>query len=411
MTSTIVHQGLYRIMIAALVLVAVFTTTNAASAVVLSSVRDTMTRQKALVDSKHTFNFNLPASVYLGLNDVFTFDMDDGDAGDAFTLDAAGSWTAATDLAFTRSNSGSQVYTPLSTITTNGTPDCTGATGYQVGLSIVTGTSTIVVQVCSQTAASSSGTDALTIVFGANGDRIANPSATSSPSDPTEINVAFTDNSTAANNTNTNVGVPIVADDQVTVSGTVESMLTAGLSALTTNNGFDATTSPDSCTLGIIPIESTGTVADCGYKYTVTTNASSGYLTSIYEASTGLARALNTTDNIDDVSPATATGSVQGSTEEWGVASAAPSAGTLSSEFASITNSNCSTAALTSSASAQNAIAMVGTAATTQNWWSKSSPSAASGDSAPLCIFAAASITTVPGDYSNTLTHIATGTF
>ena len=91
------------------------------------------------------------------------------------------------------------------------------------------------------------------------------------------------------------VAISIIADDQVSVTATVDPTFTFVISST-------------SCALGTL---STGSVSSCNYSVTTTSNAEDGYATAIVEDG----NLRNGTPDIDDVTD----GTVTAGSEEYGV--------------------------------------------------------------------------------------------
>jgi len=319
----------------------------------LTAVSDTMSRLKVSENSNHEISFVTPTGVAAGqkikvtfsanfasgLNSVDYLDMDLEDDGADLTL--AGTCTTTTW--------GAVVDTRTVTFTS-----CTGAIVASSVVKVKIGTNA----------------DAPTV-----GDtQIVNPSGAGSNT----ISIA----TTTSGDVNIDTGalaVPIMTEDQVTVSATVDPSITSSLSAST-------------CSLGTLTSTSTGF---CSYTNTVNTNASSGYVATLLSA--------DTTGRLCSPSPGTCTNNIpveggdnvitQG-TSEYG-AGTSRATQTLATYVTCADNNNQPATALSDTAAKQYA----------------SATGPVSSHVTTVCHAATIAGSQASGNYSHTVTSITTGTF
>lgn len=213
----------------------------------------------------------------------------------------------------------------------------------------------------------------ITIGLSASGgaNQITNPGSTGSKSIP--LTAGSSDTGTLA--------VPILTDDQVTVSATVDPSITSSLSSTT-------------CNLGTLSVSA---ISFCSYTNTVNTNASSGYVSTIVENGNLCSPSVAVcTNDIDD----SAGGTVDEGSEEYGVSS----------------NDTTGTQDIVDSTGCDDS----GTseAATSITTTPQVYADSGDGDSGPvsnrittICHSASVAGTTPAGSYSHIVTHITTGTF
>jgi hypothetical protein len=172
------------------------------------------------------------------------------------------------------------------------------------------------------------------------------------------------------------LAIPIMSEDQVTVSGTVDPSITSSLSSAT-------------CSLGTL---TTAAVGVCNYYNEVSTNATGGYASTITEDGN-----LRTTgaDVIDDVTDGNIESTVDD--EEYGVSSS-DSSGT---QDIIDWDGTCD-----GDAGGEPATAIDGTA---KSYATNGDP--ASSEQTYLCHAAGIAGATEAGSYQHIVTHITTGTF
>jgi hypothetical protein len=177
------------------------------------------------------------------------------------------------------------------------------------------------------------------------------------------------------------LAVSIIAEDQVEVTATVDPT-------------FTFTISSDSCALGTLSVSN---VQTCSVILTTTTNAVSGYTTTVVGTATGAELVhSNLTDNINN-----ATGvEVNAGSEEFGI-------GTSDSGVDIVTESDCAGADGGSAADAES-IDSVGEN-TPASVASAAGP--VSAEATTACFAASIATTTIAGSYTATTTFISTGTF
>jgi hypothetical protein len=331
---------------------------NDVQAAALVTLSDTLTRLDNSVVSSHDILFTLPAAETFDATQTITYDFDEDAGTPKWAVDGAG--TVVGDLDF---NDG----TERTVVDVDG--DCTGHAGADdVVIGINDATGVVTVTACgSMTSSGAAATVNLEYGTAAGGtNRVTNPAATGST-------VLAIDH---ASGTNTgSLAVPIMTDDQVTVSATVDPSITSALSATT-------------CTLGTLV---TSAINTCNYTNTVTTNAGSGYSSTIVED--GDLRTAGA-DTIDDE---TGDSDVDQGTEEYGVSS---NDTTGAQDIVDTDGSGCD------GTDPEAASAITGTA---QEY--ADNTGAVSSEVTTLCHAASIIGTTPAGSYSHIVTHITTGTF
>lgn len=359
--TTAISNKLIRIFLTALILVAAVypllsRNVNSAS---LTSLYDTMSRQDDSVASNHTIGFTLVST--WDATETVVIDFDNGFDTSGFAN------TEPEDFDITWNGSDK-------TIVANGS--C-AANSIEI-TTVNTSTDTFTFTLCSGSTASGA-TDPIIVEIGTNAttgsagnDQITNPG--SSGSKTITITGPGADSGTLA--------VPIMTDDQVTVSATVDPSITSSLSGTT-------------CALGTLGV---GAINFCSYTNTVNTNASSGYVSTIVEngnlCSPSVAVCTNT---IDDE---TGDSDVDEGTEEYGV----------SSNDTTGTQDVVNSTGCDDSGTSEAATAITGTA--------KVYADSGDGDAGPvsnavttICHSASVAGVTPAGSYSHIVTHITTGTF
>ena len=316
----------------------------------LTSISDTMTRIEDATASSHDILFTLGASTALDSGETVTIDFDEDGSG--YTVDGAS--TAIGDLDF---NDG----TERTIVGIDG--DCTGHSEVNdIVASVNDSTGVLTFEACG-TYTSSASNATINVEYGtvAGGtNRVTNPSAGT-----------VTTDITAAGDTGT-FAVDIIADDQVTITATIDSTL-------------DVTLSSTTCALGTL---SASTVETCTYNVTVSTNAASGYAGTILEDG-------DLRDGSNEVDDETGGSSISAGTEEYGL-------GVDSSGQAFAQENTCTDGG----AGPVSADAITGTA---QQFASSASP--VSSDATAMCHAAAISGTTEAGSYEHLVTIIVTATF
>ncbi len=333
-------------------------TTTSIQAATHTAVSDTLTRLKASTVANHTIAFTL-ASAWDASEDV-VIDFTDGDGFNT---------------------SGFAITEPEDfDITWNGTDKPIVASGGCVANSIEvnavnTTTDTFTFRLCA-TSTASAANDPIVIEIGTNAtfgaagnDQITN--ATSAGSKTVTITGPTSGDSAS-------LALPIMDDDQVTVSATVDPTITSDITPGAT---------PYSCALGTL---TTSVVNGCTYTNTISTNASGGYVAQIQDDG-NLRSGANDVNDVSD-------GVVTAGVEEYG-ASSDDTVGTPA--FANY-DGTCGTGATE---------AATGLSATLVTYADKSGPSGPSGDAVILCHSASIAADTPSGSFSHIVTHITTGTF
>ena len=225
---------------------------------VMSSQSDKLTTHTKSTLSSHTISFALSASNTFATGETITADFDED--GSKFAVDGANSVIGDFDF-----NDG--VERTILTVTGSGAPVCTGHIGTDhndiaVGINDTTGVVTFLA--CADYTASGAGA-VVTIEYGTAAttggtgvNRVTNPT---SAGNDIVINIGGTNGDTGA------IATSIIDNDQVNVTATVTPTFTFILSSST-------------CALGTL---TTGGVATCNYNVTTTTNATTGYATTIVE--------------------------------------------------------------------------------------------------------------------------------
>ena len=175
--------------------------------------------------------------------------------------------------------------------------------------------------------------------------------------------------------------IPIMDSDQVTVTATVDPTISSDL----TPGG-----APYTCALGTL---SDAAVNGCEITNTVSTNATSGYNTTIVENGNLCSPSVAVcTNNIDDTSG----GTIVAGTEEYGVSTSDTDATGITADYDEVA---CGGAT-------ENASAITGTAQIYAD-----EIGAVASDATKLCFAASIIATTPSGSYSHITTHITTGNF
>lgn len=331
---------------------------SSANATNPSNISDTMTRQKTSTASSHTVVFTMSGSVTFDASDTITYDY--GTAG--FTLAAA----TTSDVSF---NDGT-----ARTVVAAGTSPACSAGANNVTVTTNTGTGLITVTACSGFTSSAGGatvTFKIGTAVGGGTDRLTNPGSNGSKT----LTLAG-----SYGDASTNFAVPILTDDQVVVSATVDPTITSTLSANT-------------CSLGTL---SSGAVNFCSYTNTVTTNAGGGYASTIIDLSGTSAGKLcspSVGTCTNDIGVAAGDNDVDQGSEEYGVGTS--KASQTITQYSTCANNNPQPAKAISTSAQQYANAA----------------GPVSSDVTTLCHAASITGTTPSGNYTATVTHITTGTF
>lgn len=383
--TNVINTTIAKVSILALLFSMVFVAVSPARAEMYDS-KDTLTRSKISTLSSHevkTFLRDINnAALDFAAGDVMVFDFaPSADTNEDFAISAA---TVTSDVSF-------EIFgTPMTTFDfdVNSASSCTGSTGAdEVTISVSATNGTVTVTACESFVQSPATKlyvlEVGTVAGGTN--RITNPGVVSTVEDPIYVGIDFTDASNSNNNASTSIGVNIVADDQVIVYGTVEGYMEATLSA-------------DTCDLGIIPSSEADPVGGCSYTMAVETNAVSGYNVAVVQGG-----AL--TDGVQSIT-AVADGAVNSGFSEYGVST---SDTTSAINSAGGSDAGCTSGSLATLTAAESAAPLT---SSFQQWMTYADEAiGGSPDTERLCHYAAASEALQSGEYSQTVTHIATGTF
>lgn len=324
-------------------------------AAAFTSISDTMTRQKASTAANHTIAFTQNGSTQFVSGETITITFES-------TFDTSS--LANTD--------------PLDyDITINGTEETLVAAGCgatdeieitSIAADVITFTacgsltaeaagSAIVVEIGTHTSAPSAGDTQIV-------------NATSSGSKIISLGGTIGDTG--------QIAVPILADDQVVVSATVDPTITSTISTAT-------------CV--ITPALLSTTVDSCSYTNNIATNASGGYVSTMLEDGE-FRDGANTITDVSDGAVDTA-----GGDEEYGASTSHTNVGP---QDILVWDGACDTDA---SDSSENASPITGTAK------AYSDHSGPVDETTTLCHSATITTITEAGSYSHTVTHITTGTF
>ncbi len=331
-------------------------------AAALTSITDTMTRLKASTASNHTIKFvqltgvaagqklkvTFPTGFVMGTVDYTDVDLAEGSTNNCTTAVFTDKVLAATPVTTTW---GAVVAGQVLTFTS--------------GTDTITANRCVLVEV------------GLNATAGVAGDQqVTNPVAGN--------NLMMSLATTTAADVNIDTGylaVSIIANDQVTVSATVDPTYTFAISATT-------------CALGTLTL---ATVQTCSVTLTTTTNAVGGYTTTVVGTATGAELVhSNTVANIDNAVGV----AVNANSEEFGI-------GTSDTGVDIVTEADCVGADGSAAADAEtidkngdNVAASVA-----------SNTVPVSAEATIACFAASAAAITTAGVYSATVTFISTGTF
>jgi len=349
------RKNLLKLLAAVMIILAafpIFTTSSLAGN--LTSMSDTMTRLKVSIASNHTLSFTFTAGTNLIESETLTitfpaaFDTSLIDCGDVDITDDGADEDVQENAGGCTANAtewGASMAADVLTLTAPST-----AATYINGSSVVT------VEIGTNATADEAGDEQIT-----------NPG--SSGSNKIDIGGTFGDTGSLA--------VPIMTEDQVTVSATVDPTVTSALSAST-------------CALGTL---SATAINFCSYTNTVSTNASSGYVSTIIEDG-------NLRDGANDINDETGDADVDQGTEEYG-ASSNDTVGTQDI----VNSTGCDDDGIVEAATS-----ITGTA--------KVYADSGDGDAGPvsgavttICHSASILGSTPAGAYSHIVTHITTATF
>lgn len=343
-------------------LVSPFILNNKAEAASHTAVSDTLSRLQTSTAANHTIQFDLASAWDAG--ETLTIDFVDGDGFDtsgfanteAEDYDITWEGTEKTIVA-----NGGCAANSIEITTVNTTTDtftftlCPGSTASAAN-------DTIVIEIGTHASAGGAGNDQIT-------------NATSSGSKKVTLTGPTSGDSAQ-------FAIAIMSSDQVTVSATVDPTITSSLSAST-------------CSLGTL---SSSAINFCSYTNTVSTNASSGYVSTIVENGNLCSPSVATCTN--DIDDASGDNDVDEGSEEYG-ASSNDTVGTQDI----VDSTGCD-----DSGTVEAATAITSTA--------KVYADSGDGDAGPVssavttvCHLASITGASPAGSYSHIVTHITTGTF
>lgn len=342
---------------------------HTANAAALETLSDTLTRLDNSTLSSHDILFTLPAAETLDSDQTITYDFNED--GSDWAVDGASSVVADFDFTTVKTSTTEAVILDV----TVGAPDCTGESGANdIAIGIDDATGVVSVEMCS-TFTSSDAASTINLEYGTaatdNGsgtNRVTNPAAPGST-------VLAIDHASATNTGS--LAVPIMTEDQVTVSATVDPTISSTLSSAT-------------CLLGTL---SSTSINVCTYSNTVLTNAASGFTSTILDDG----NLRNASDDVDD---AAGDNDVDQGSEEYGVSSD----DTTAVDIIETDGTGCD------GTDDEDATAITPSA---QSYATHNGP-VGSGDAdevTNLCHAASVLPTTPAGSYSHITTHITTGIF
>lgn len=355
---------------------------NDAMAASVTQASDTLSREKASTASDHTILFVTPTGVASGNTVTLTFSGGSG----------IGSLVGA-DFDFAEGSTGtcsSASFTEKGVVTSSPSSSQFSIAGASSTVTITSGgaSATITPGRCVRLKIGLNATD--TTGSGPGTHQITNPSTGT-----LTITIAgtFGDSGT--------ISIPIIDDDQVTITATVNQSITFDLDTYATSTTSTETATPYSVALGTL---TTGAVTGSnessinGIWFDLATNASGGAIVTIVSANGALKSTATPTDTIPSATAAMAAG-----TANYGVCANrnATTSGTLTkvAPFAS----TCGTTP------ASNTVGAVTT--TAQTIYNTSGAPVAGGRGEIMVDAAISGATPAHADYTDTLTLIATATF
>lgn len=338
-------------------------------AAVVTSLTDTMSRLKVGTLSNHEIKFVTPTGIAASAVVSLTFT---GASSNAFAIEALFDYTDADIAVGDTNNCATATFTERVLAASLSATDSTLARVSATVLTLTarTGSAFAVADKCVRFRL---GTNA---VSGVTGDKqITNPASAATNAAPTKITIDGDFGDTGS------LAVGIITDDQVTITATVDPLLTFALSATT-------------CSLGTLVYN---VVAGCSYTVTTTTNAPSGYTTSITDNNAGSQTTLLHTDTTTTIPDVSGTLDLGAGVSEYGVAT--------SDSGGSVTVGTQSAGTCVSGPSA------VATALTTSAQVVAENTAAVSAEATTICHKAIITNTQKPGSYSDSVTLISTGNF
>ena len=341
-----------------------------AQAAVFTAMSDTMTRLKVSETADHTAKWTLPATITFDSSTNTDILRVDFPHSSAFTQ--SGTWVVG-DFTF---NDGTP-RTVNAVAQGAGTIDCTVAAGVD-NVCVAIDTTNHIFSIKPSADYNASGAAAI-ITFTIDGTdtdgTLTNPSGAASY----KVDLAMCDEQagciTTFVSTHTGaVAVPIITDEQVVVSATVDPSITFTLSANTAD-------------LGTL---SSSAISTAAMTVQTITNAISGYSTTVLEDNN---LRIDVSNDIDDT-----TGNVDLGSEEYGMAT---TDNTPAQNIAYDTAANCTTPP-----NPKTATAITSSVQTTAG-----EATGPVDETNTLCFAASITATTTAGSYNHTLTFVSTGTF
>lgn len=359
------------------------------SAASFTAMKDTMTRLKISTTADHTITYVLPTGIdfdRVGGTDILLHDF-------PATFTQGGTW-ATGDFTF---NDGT-ARTINAVSAGAGTTDCTVADGVNnVCVAIDTTGFAFRVKPSATYTASATGATVIFTIDGTTTDgTLTNPSSAGS----VVLSLSMTDEGVAAANTGS-IALGIADDDQVTVSATVDPVLTFDIDAAS-GGGSGESSAPYTVAFGTITTTDTRVSGTTDSVQMIVleadTNATSGVVVTVRDANgtNGLVSTSVSGDNINS-----ADGTMADGTENYGLCVA--TAGLTG--FARAAPYDSGTCSVDTETNAIQALTTAG-----ENIVSTTAP-VASAHAEVVANAAISGTTAAHDDYADTLTFIATGTF
>jgi len=361
------------------------------SATVASNETDAMNRQKISTAASHDISFTMGGGVTLATGETIIIDFHEDDSG--FTMPAT---VVANDIDMTTVKSSSTTEAVIFSVT-YGSPDCSGSSGANdVAVGIVDATGIMTFQTCS----SWSATDAASVIDieigssatqGATGtDRIVNPASAGS----SEIDFSGTWGDDAFP-----IDVPIMDDDQVSVTASVNTTITFDIDV---SDGHGDSNAPYTMSLGELSALAVTDETDSGISeiyVDLTTNADNGAVVQVKNANGGSGlTSSSTSDNIPSSDTNLTTSSADGGYGIAGDERAAATTGTLT-EVAPFNEPGT------------NPGGVGGLTTSFQTIFNTGSAPIVNGDGVIYVRAVAGTSTSAAADYTDTLTFRATATY
>lgn len=394
--QNIIKNTLTKFLVFSMLAYTIFGVVFVGNAAEVQTISDVLTRNKISTAAGHVIAFKPSAA--LAANDTVTVDLND--PTDFSTKEAFNVATAVVaDITLRNATQSTNFVTEAIAATT--LPACSGASANRAVAMYDATNEKIAVTLCA-TSLTVASTDEWWISAGSTSsggtDFITNPGTAGTNADPVSGSITWVDSS-ASDTIIDYFAANIVANDEVTVTGTVEPFLTT-------------TFSGNTCALQEIPVLTTDNLGDCGYNLTVATNAQSGFQGKVF-ATNGLCKddildgscTASTYEDINDVSGNSAT--LTSGTEGYGISTSDSSGTGLVINAAGCGTDGTPTAATSRVLSSLDAR----TVAAAENWIASAAETTASGEVQGLCHWATGDMNTEPGTYSQTVRHSVTAIF